>query len=96
MFTQIVILLMVLACMVMVLLAIRQLTNFERFEDSEETMDLKHEVEEDGKVISHNNIFSTLVEAEPVEDDSEKEKHGHYHSNSHYKLNSKDPWSRKE
>ena len=47
-FTQIVILLMVLACMVMVLLAIRQLTHFEGFEDLEETNHLKDEVEEDG------------------------------------------------
>lgn len=65
---QIVILLVVLACMVMVLLAIRQLTHFEGFDDIEETRHLKEEVEEDGHVLSKNNIFNTLVDAEPVKD----------------------------
>ena len=63
-FTQIVILIMVLSCMVMVLLAIRQLTKFESFDDAEETDHLKEEIEKDGNIISTNNIFSTLVEAE--------------------------------
>ena len=85
-FTQIVILMIVLACMVMVLLAIRQLSHFEGFDDSSETDHLKKEVNEDGQIISHNNIFSTLVEA-PPEEDMKKE---------HYKSNSSDPFSRKE
>lgn len=83
-FTQIVILLIILACMVMVLLAIRQLTHFEGFDNSEETSHLREDVREDGKIITHNNIFSTLVEAEP-----EKKK-------ENYKSNSKEPFSRRE
>lgn len=67
-FTQIVILLVVLACMVMVLLAISQLSHMDKFDDLEETIHLKNEVEEDGHIISHNNIFSTLVEAPPEKD----------------------------
>ena len=70
-FTQIVILIIVLSCMVMVLLGIRQLTKFEGFDDSEETSHLKEEVEDDGHIISHNNIFSTLVEAEPIDQENE-------------------------
>lgn len=66
-FTQIVIMLLVLSAMVMVLLAIRQLTKFHGFEDSEETRHLKEEVEEDGHVLSQNNIFSSLVESEKPE-----------------------------
>lgn len=74
-FTQIIILLVVLACMVMLLLGIRQLTHYERFEDSGETDHLKEEVEDDGHVLSHNNIFSTLVEATPEEEMKDKKKH---------------------
>ena len=85
-FTQIVILLIVLACMVMVLLAIRQLTHFEGFEDSEETIHLKEEVDDDGHIISKNNIFSTLVEATPEEEKKERTQ----------RSNSNDPFSRKE
>lgn len=85
-FIQIVILIVVLACMVMVLLAIRQLTNFEGFDDNEETIRLKEEIEDDGHIISKNNILNTLVEAEP-----EKEfKHKDYNSNS------KEPVSRRK
>lgn len=83
-FAQIIILLIVLASMVMVLLAIRQLTHFERFDDSEETLHLKHEVDDEGKVLTRNNIFSTLVDAEPNPEEDI------------YKGNSKDPFSRKE
>lgn len=87
--TQIIILLVVLACMVMVLLAIRQLTHFETFDDQVETNHLKEEVEEDRHILSKNNIFSTLVEAEPTEsEESIKEKT--------YKSKSKDPFSRNE
>lgn len=64
-FTQIIILIVILACMVMVLLAIRQLTHFEGFDDADETVHLKEEVEEDSHILSHNNIFSSLVEADP-------------------------------
>lgn len=85
-FTQIVILLVVLACMVMVLLAIRQLTHFEGFEDFEETNHLKEEVKEDGHILSHNNIFSTLVETVPDEESNKKS----------HNSNSKEPVSRKE
>ena len=67
-FTQIVILLIILACMMMVLLAIRQLSHFEGFDDSEETSHLKKEIDEDGHILSHNNIFSTLVETPPEEE----------------------------
>ena len=63
----VIILLIVLACMVMVLLAIRQLTHYESFDDAEETNHLKEEVEEDRKVISEKGIFRTLIDVEPVE-----------------------------
>ena len=82
-FIQTVILLVVLACMVMVLLAIRQLTHFEGFEDSEETTHLREEVKDDGHILSHNNIFSNLVDV-----DSEPQKN--------YKSKSKEPFSRSE
>ncbi|MCH5231126.1 MAG: hypothetical protein J1F43_04955 [Muribaculaceae bacterium] len=88
-FTQIIILLVVLACMVMLLLGIRQLTHIEGFEDAEETSHLKEEVEEDDHVLSRNNIFSSLVEAEPVESEE-------HHRKSQFKGKSKDPLSRKE
>lgn len=84
-FTQIIILMIVLACMVMVLLAIRQLSRFEGFDDSDETVHLKEEVEEDRQVLSHNNIFHTLVET------SQDEKSKKIHNS-----NSKEPFSRKE
>lgn len=83
-FSQIVILLIVLACMVMVLIGIRQLTHFEGFENTDETNHLKDEVEEEGEILSNNNIFHNLVNTEKV--DTEKD----------YKENSKDPFSRKE
>lgn len=83
-FTQIVILIIVLTCMVMVLLAIRQLTKFEGFDNSEETRNLKEEVKDDGHILSRNNIFSTLVETDQDEDYKD------------YKRNSKDPLSRRE
>lgn len=85
-FTQLIILLIVLACMVMVLLAIRQLSHYEGFEDAEDTVHLKEEIKEDGHILSNNNIFSTLVETNPEEDKREK----------HYKSNSKEPISRRE
>ena len=85
-FTQIVILLIVLASMVMVLLAIRQLGHFKSFDDSEETISLRDEVKEDGHIITGNNIFSTLVEAEPEEK----------YKKQNYKENSNDPFSRRE
>ena len=72
-FTQIVILMIVLSSMVMVLLAIRQLTKFEGFDDSNETKELKEELEEDKHVVSNNNIFHTLVEA-PDEKSFKKKK----------------------
>ncbi|MCH5238812.1 MAG: hypothetical protein J1F38_01175 [Muribaculaceae bacterium] len=75
-FIQIVILIVVLVCMVMVLLAIRQLTHFEGFDDPVETDNLKNEVNKDDHILSKNNIFSTLVEAEPVEIE-EKEERGY-------------------
>ena len=85
-FTQIVILIMVLSCMVMVLLAIRQLIHYEGFDNSEETDRLKEEIEEDGHVMSKKNIFSNLVEMD--EDIIE--------TRNNYKKNSKEPFSRKE
>ena len=72
--------------MVMVLLAIRQLSNYERFDDSEETVHLKKEIKDDGHILSKNNIFSTLVETVPEEEAEEK----------NYRSNSKDPFSRNE
>lgn len=80
------ILLVVLACMVMVLLAIRQLSHFESYDDAEETVHLKNEVDDDGHILSHNNIFSSLVEIDPDNDQKENYK----------KSNSKEPFSRKE
>ena len=82
-FTQIVILILVLTAMVMVLLAIRQLTKSEGFDDANETVNLKQDIEEDGHILSHNSIFSTLVEAEPEEPEK---------GNS----NSKEPFSRNQ
>lgn len=73
-FTQIVILLLVLTAMVMILLAIRQLTRFEGSNDNEETLHLKNEVEEDGHILSNNNIFSALVETEPDKHEKQKDK----------------------
>lgn len=73
-FTQIIILIVVLACMVMVLLAIRRLSHFEGFDDSEETVNLKKELEENAHILSHNNIFSTLVDAEPDEEHNKEKK----------------------
>lgn len=71
-FTQIIILILVLSCMVMVLLAIRRLAHYQEFDDSLETNNLKEEIEEDGHILSHNNIFSNLVETEPVKLEDEK------------------------
>lgn len=85
-FIQIVILLIILACMVMVLIGIRQLGHFQSFEDAEETSHLKEEVEDDGHILSNNNIFSTLVEPEPEKDIIKR----------HHKENSKEPFSPNE
>lgn len=85
-FTQIVILMVVLACMVMVLLAIRQLTKFERFDDSKETSHLKEEIEDDGHILSNNNIFSTLVEAEPADVEEELRQTAEFHKKRNNKL----------
>lgn len=63
-FLQIIILIVVLASMVMVLLAIRQLSNFEGFDDEGETSSLKREVDDDGNVVSRNSIFHNLVDSE--------------------------------
>ena len=84
-FAQIIILMAVLACMVMVLLGIRQLTRFEGFDDAEETRRLKEEVEEDNMIMSNNNIFNRLLESD------EKTI-----TKKNYKTNSKEPFSRKE
>lgn len=85
-FTQIVILLIVLACMVMVLIAIRQLMHFEGFDDEEGTNHLKEEIDDDGHIISRNNIFSNLVETESEENTHKKT----------YNSKSKEPLSRRE
>ena len=82
-FTQIIILLIVLAVMVMILIGIRQLTHFEGFEDTVETDHLKKDLEENGNVLSNNNIFHSLVEVEP-----EKDRQDH-------KENSREPFSPK-
>ena len=82
MFTQIIIMILVLTAMVMILLAIRQLTHFEGFENSEETKHLREEVKDNGNILSHNNIFHNLVEIETEE--------------NHQSTNSKEPFSRKE
>ena len=84
-FTQIIILIVVLSSMVMVLLAIRQLTHFEGFDDAEETRHLKEDLQEKSNILSQNSIFSNLVEA-----DEEKVKESQYSSKS------KDPVSRRE
>ena len=84
-FTQIIILIVVLSSMVMVLLAIRQLTHFEGFDDAEETRHLKEDLQEKSNILSQNSIFSNLVEA-----DEEKVKETQYSSKS------KDPVSRRE
>lgn len=101
---QIVILMIVLACMVMVLLAIRQLTNYEGFEDREETIHLEEEVKEDGHVLTGNSIFKTLVDASPDEDifpeDLLSQKHNHndfiLKENRNHNSKSKEPFSRRE
>ena len=81
-FMQIIILLVVLSAMFLVLIAVRQLTHFEGFDNSEETRHLRDEVKDDGKILSQNNIFHNLVEIEVKEED--------------HNSNSKDPFSRKE
>lgn len=86
-FAQIIILLVVLTAMVMVLLAIRQLGKFDGFDDKDETVRLKEEVEDDEHILSKNSIFGTLVEPQP----ERTEKHRH-----RYKENSKEPFSRNE
>lgn len=83
--TQIVILVIVLSSMVMVLLAIRQLTHFESFDDENETRHLKKDVEENGNILSDNSIFSNLVETRKIEEE-----------NTSYKSKATDPVSRKE
>lgn len=85
-FTQIVILLIILSSMVMVLLAIRQLAHFDSFDDSEETHNLREELQDDNHIITGNSIFGTLIDADPEEKISK----------NHYKENSKEPISRKE
>ena len=85
-FTQIVILIIVLACMVMVLLAIRQLSRFQGFDDSEETFRLKEDVKDRENIVSNNSIFSTLVDTTPEEKIKER----------NYNSNSKDPFSPNE
>ena len=82
---QIIILMAVLASMVMVLLAIRKLSRFDNFDDEEETLLLKQEVEEDSRVVSDHSIFHNLIE-EQKEKIKEKS----------YKKTSKEPFSRKE
>lgn len=88
--TQIVILLIILTCMVIILLGIRQLSHFEGFEDSNETVHLKEDIEERGNILSRNNIFSNLVETD-IEDQEENK---FYKPKS--KSNSKEPLSRRE
>ena len=81
-FIQTIILIIVLTAMVMVLLAIRQLTHYEGFENQDETRHLREEVNDKGKIMSENNIFHNLVEIE-IEEKNQN-------------SNSKDPFSRKE
>lgn len=83
-FAQIVILILVLTAMVMVLLGIRQLTNFEGFENTNETNHLRDEVKDDGNILSQNNIFHNLVEIEAKKEDEP------------HNSNSKEPFSRNE
>lgn len=85
-FIQIIILAAILAAMVMVLLAVRQLSHFESFEDEKETTFLKEEVEDKKEVLSSHNIFHNLMEKEEKELKKEKV----------YSETSKDPLSRKE
>ncbi|MCH5222448.1 MAG: hypothetical protein J1E82_00270 [Muribaculaceae bacterium] len=84
-FIQIVILLAVLAAMIIVLLGIRQLAHFEKFDNEDETKLLKGEVEKDDRIVSKNSIFHNLVgqEAEVKKNDD-------------YKKTSKDPFSPSE
>lgn len=88
-FTQIIILLVVLATMVMVLLGIRQLTKFEGFENADETSHLKKELDEDESVLSENSIFHNLVDIDKKDKNMKREK-------VYQKSNSNDPLSRKE
>lgn len=70
-FFNIIIVLVIISAMVMVLLAITQLSRSENFDDRDETNHLRHEIREDRNVVSKNNIFHNLVEMENKE---EKEK----------------------
>lgn len=72
--------------MVMVLLAIRQLSHFEGFDNMQETRNLNQEIREDGHVLSNNNIFSTLVDAGDEENGKKKD----------YNSNSREPFSPRE
>ncbi|MCH5236559.1 MAG: hypothetical protein J1E95_02020 [Muribaculaceae bacterium] len=81
-FSQIIILLAVLAAMFMVLLAIRQLARFEHFDDEEETSRLKKELKEEDRILSRNNIFHNLVDP----DDSSKTPRNKISGNSKKKL----------
>lgn len=86
-FTQALILIAVLAVMVMVLLGIRQLTSSEGFDDIEETKNLKKEIEGDGRILSDNNVFNTLIKDKEQKGMKRKEV---------YNGNSNDPLSPKE
>lgn len=82
-FTQIVILMIVLVCMVMVLLAIRQLSRFQGFDDREETFRLEEDIKEKENIVSGNSIFSSLVDT--TQEENKK--------NKNYNSTSKDPFS---
>ena len=85
-FLQIIILLAILAAMVMVLLAVRQLSKFEGFENQNDTDSLKEEINDRKEIISSHNMFHKLMDAEEKEMKKEKV----------YNETSKDPFKRKE
>lgn len=57
-----IILICVLAVMVLVLLSIKEVCNFESYDNAEETKKLKEEVDNEEEIISKNSVFSTLVD----------------------------------
>lgn len=62
-FFQVILVLILLAGIVMVLLAIRRLGHLEDWENADETILLKKEVEKNSNVMSENNAFHTLLES---------------------------------
>ena len=72
MFFEILLVLVILSAMVMILLAISQLSKSENFDNADDTLDLIHELKEKGNVVSSHNIFNNLLEGDKKEENKPK------------------------